>query len=115
LVVENDTIYIEDLNIKSMLETASFNVKKSNIADASWGSFAAILTYKAERAGKLVVKVDPRNTSKMCSGCRSIKKDLALTDRIYHCIACGNAMNRDVNAAKNIKRLGISLILNPKV
>jgi len=112
LVVENDVIYIEDLDIKSMLETKGFNVKKSNIADASWGSFAAILAYKAERAGKLVVKIDPKNTSKMCSNCRNIKKDLALKDRVYHCVACGNKMNRDVNAAKNIKRLGLSLVAN---
>jgi len=42
----------------------------------------------------------------MCSGCGNIKKDLKLSDRIYHCDICGLILDRDVNAASNIKRLG---------
>ena len=114
LLVENDTVIIEKLNVKGMLEAkgscgAGFEVKKENIQDASWGSFAALLSYKAERAGKILIEVDPRNTSKMCSCCGNVKLDLTLRDREYHCEPCGLAIDRDLNAAKNIRRLGTSL------
>ena len=104
-----DKIYIEDLNIKSMMESKGFEVKKENIADASWGNFISLLEYKAEKAGVLIVKVNPANTSKTCSCCGNIKEKLALSERIYHCEACGFAMDRDQNAAINIKRAGTAL------
>jgi putative transposase len=108
LVAENDVIVVEKLNIKSMLEAKGFEVNKGNIQDASWGNFVAILSYKAERAGKRLIEVDPRNTSKTCSGCGNIKQDLTLRDREYHCEPCGLAIDRDQNAAINIKQLGMS-------
>ena len=109
LVKENDVIIIEKLNVKTMLEAKGFEIKKENITDASWARFASLLSYKAERAGKQVIEVDPRNTSKMCSHCNNIKDNLTLRDRKYNCEACGFAMDRDQNAALNIKRLGMSL------
>jgi putative transposase len=108
LVREYDIIVIEKLNIKSMLEAKGFEVNKENISDASWGSFVAILKYKAERAGKTVIEVNPANTSRTCSHCGNIDKDMTLSDRIYHCHSCGMAMDRDQNAAINIKRLGMN-------
>ncbi len=111
LVKENDKIIVEKLNIKGMLEAKGFEVSKSNIQDASWGNFVSKLTYKAERAGRKLITVDPRNTSKTCSKCGAIKERLALTEREYKCNACGIALDRDVNAAKNIKRLGTSLAI----
>jgi len=82
LVDQNDTIVIEKLNIVSMLEAKGFDVKNENITDASWGSFAAKLKYKAERAGRSVIEVNPRNTSKTCSGCGTIKKSMPLKQNI---------------------------------
>lgn len=108
LVEENDVIIIEKLNIKSMLENNGFAVGNSNITDASWGSFADMLSYKAENAGRKLIEVDPRNTSKTCSGCGNVKKNLTLQDRLYHCDACGIEIDRDRNAAINIKKLGMS-------
>ena len=108
LIRENDKIVMEDLNVKSMLESENTEVKKSNIQDAAWGEFTEIITYKAERAGRLLVKVNPANTSKMCSCCGSIKESLELSDRTYHCEACGFALDRDQNAARNILGLGMS-------
>lgn len=108
IISENDIIIIEKLNIKSMLEAKGFEVDKNNITDASWGSFATKLKYKAERAGRLVIEVNPRNTSKTCSKCGKVKEKLSLKDRIYHCEACGFTLDRDHNAALNIKRLGTS-------
>jgi putative transposase len=92
-----------------MLEAKGFKVKKSNIQDASWGKFIEKLVYKAESADKLIVKIDPKSTSKMCSKCGHIKTDLILTDRKYNCESCGLAIDRDINAAVNIKWLGTSL------
>jgi putative transposase len=115
LVSKYDKIIIEKLNIKKMLEAKGFEVNKSNIQDASWGNFVAILKYKAERAGKSVIEVNPRNTSKMCFKCKSIDKQQTLKDREYNCVACGNAIDRDVNAAKNIKRLGTSRLIKRKI
>jgi putative transposase len=109
LVAENDVLIIEKLNVKGMLEAKGFEVNKSNIQDASWGSFATLLNYKAESAGRKIIEVDPRNTSKMCSSCSNVKQNLTLQDRIYCCDACGIAIDRDLNAALNIKRLGLSL------
>ncbi|HEX4373635.1 MAG TPA: transposase [Puia sp.] len=110
LIKENDQIIIEKLNIKPMLEAKGFEVKKSNIQDASWARFASQLVYKAERAGRLIIEVNPANTSKMCSRCNNIK-ELSLKDREYHCEFCKLAMDRDHNAALNIRRLGTSLAI----
>src|ERR1700723_1151052 len=114
LLVENDTVIIEKLNVKGMLQTKQaplapvFAAKPGNIQDASWGRFATLLSYKAERAGKTLLEVDPMNTSKTCSCCGNVKSNLTLQDRTYHCQSCGLAIDRDHNAALNIRRLGES-------
>jgi putative transposase len=109
LVVENDVVVVEKLNITSMLEAKGFEINKGNIQDASWGNFVTLLSYKAERAGKIIMEVDPRNTSKRCSGCGKVKQELTLQDREYQCQSCGLTLDRDQNAAINIRRLGMSL------
>ena len=79
-----------------------------SISDAGWASFLSILTAKAESAGRQVVQVNPRNTSQLFSGCGEIvKKSLAV--RQHDCPSCGLSVDRDLNAALNIKRLGLSL------
>ena len=118
LIRENDEIILEDLNIKSMLEGAQsapgFEVSKLNISDASWGSFAKILSDKAEKAGRKITKVNPRRTSKTCSRCLKIKESLKLFDRTFDCQFCELTMDRDQNAALNIRRLGMSLAIDAK-
>jgi putative transposase len=84
--------------------------KNYNITDASWARFACLLTYKAERAGRLVIEVDPKNTSKMCSKCNNINTEQTLSDRIYNCKCCNFQLDRDHNAAINIKKLGMSYV-----
>ncbi|MGD9891835.1 MAG: RNA-guided endonuclease InsQ/TnpB family protein [Dehalococcoidia bacterium] len=75
--------------------------------DAGWTQFLSILTHKAASAGVPVVAVDPRNTSQACSDCGSlVSKDLSV--RLHVCLHCGFTADRDVNAAKNILRLGLS-------
>ncbi len=100
-------IVIEKLNIKGMVK--NHHLAKS-ILDASWNELARQLGYKAEEAGSVVLQVDPRNTSKECSNCGYINNDLTLKDRVSKCPSCGIEMNRDVNAAKNILRLGLGTL-----
>ncbi len=71
------------------------------INDAGWNMFANMLCYKAEGAGCRVVFVNPENTTKTCSNCKSIQ-DMPLQERTYECPACGLAIDRDLNAARNI-------------
>lgn len=104
LVKENTDIYIEDLNIKGL---ASGMLAKS-VNDASWGMFFNFLSYKAENAGKRLIKVDPRGTSQRCHNCgNTVAKGLAV--RKHVCTECGISCHRDLNSALEILRLGTSL------
>jgi putative transposase len=96
-------ICFEDLNIKNMVH--NHNLAK-NILDAAWNKLVQYTSYKAAGAGRSVVLVNPANTSQMCSGCGQIvKKDLSV--RVHDCPNCGLSMDRDLNASKNILRLGL--------
>ncbi len=95
---KNTSFVVEKLDIRSMVK--NHNLARS-INNASWNKFKQLLSYKAESAGLKVVEVDARNTSKECSKCGAIN-EVALSDRIYVCCACGLRMDRDINAAINI-------------
>ena len=85
LVEQYDTIVVERLNIRTMLK--NHRLAKS-IADAGWGQFVEVLRAKAESAGRVVVAVDPRETSQECSGCgRNVPKELS--ERWHSCPYCG--------------------------
>ena len=101
LITRYDRIALEDLTITRMVHG---NLAKS-ILDAGWGYLVKQLTYKAESAGRVVVLVDPRYTSKTCSSCGHIFEDLTLSDRWIDC-ACGLSLDRDHNAAINILHRG---------
>lgn len=103
LVSNYDTIYIEALNIIGLSKS---RLSKS-VNDAAWSNFKHWLSCKAEEAGRMIVEVDPRFTSQTCSGCGRVEKK-ALSTRIHEC-PCGLTLDRDINAAINIKRLGSSL------
>lgn len=98
LIKDYDTIAHEKLQIRNMVKNGHLS---KSISDAGWGIFFNILGYKAESAGKLIIEVDPKNTSQMCFSCGNIvpKK---LSERWHNCPYCGYAEHRDVNAAKNI-------------
>ena len=99
-------IVFEALNINGMLKN---HCLAKSIADASWNQLVRYTTYKAEGAGGRVVEVNPRNTSKMCSGCGElIEKDLSV--RVHDCPGCGLILDRDHNAALNILALGLQSI-----
>ncbi len=102
-------IMVEDLQIQNMVK--NHKLAKS-ISDAGWGQFVSFLTYKAEEAGCYVEKVNPRNTSKECSVCGYVYKDMTLSVRKWTCPVCHTVHDRDVNAAvvtENRKTIGKEL------
>lgn len=100
LCSENQTIKIEDLNVKGMKKNRKLS---GAIHSVSWGKFLEILAQKAVQFGCDLIKVDRWfPSSKLCSCCGNKKDDLKLSDRIYYCESCGLKMNRDLNAAINI-------------
>ena len=93
-----------DYGITNMVR--NYNLSQS-ILDSSWSKFFYMLSCKAESAGKILIKVDPGNTSKECSICGNVQ-DMPLSERMYNCSECGIAVDRDVNAATNILKRGIT-------
>lgn len=103
LLQKFDAIAIEDLRPANMMQNG--HLAKS-IGDASWGILRTALETKAEQWGRVVVPVDPKNTSQECSSCGRIVKK-SLSEREHRC-ECGLRIHRDVNAALNIlKRSGL--------
>jgi putative transposase len=92
----------EKLNIKGL---AKSRLAKS-VNDAGWGQFLQILSIKAERAGLLTIAVNPNGTSQDCSGCGT-KVLKQLKDRLHACPECGLIIDRDHNAAINIKHRAV--------
>ena len=108
LVRNYDIICLEDLNIKGMVK--NHRLAKA-INDASWGQFVSMLSYKAELNNKQVVKIDRwYPSSKTCHHCGWVNEGLKLSDRQWICPHCGEAIDRDVNAAKNILSEGLRTI-----
>jgi len=107
-----DIIYVEDLNIKDMAENGISSLNR-RIHDSSWHKFIELLAYKAERAGRRVVKVNPKNTSKMCACCGYTMEDLKLSDRLFICPVCGWEADRDYNASLNILNVGLGQSRTP--
>jgi putative transposase len=105
LIRENQTICLEDLNVSGMLKNHKL---ARSISDCSWSAFVGMLQYKAEFYGKNIAfcgRFDP--SSKICSKCGWIKKDLTLADRSWKCGGCHTIHDRDVNAAINIKKFAL--------
>jgi putative transposase len=100
----NDTIYHEDVQVRTMLR--NHHLAKSS-SDAGWSACLTMLPYKAAYAGRRVVALDPAFTSQMCSGC-GVLVSKGLSVRWHSCPACGTSLRRDQNAAKNRERLGQS-------
>ncbi|MGN0413606.1 MAG: RNA-guided endonuclease InsQ/TnpB family protein, partial [Lachnospiraceae bacterium] len=95
-----DAVGVEDLDMKAMSRCLHFG---KSVMDNSYGMFRDILAYKLEEQGKKLVKVARfYPSSKRCSRCGRVKKELKLSERIYIC-ECGNVMDRDKNAAVNIR------------
>ncbi|EQC2225724.1 RNA-guided endonuclease InsQ/TnpB family protein [Campylobacter jejuni] len=98
LIIRNfNYIGLEDLNLKN------HHLAKA-ISDVSFYEFKRMLSYKSQYHKRKIIEA-PRfyPSSKTCSSCKSIKEDLKLKDRIYHCKECGLSIDRDYNASLNLK------------
>ena len=125
LVRTHDFIAHEDLKIRNMSkapvpkpdpdEPGSFLPNGAaakaglnrSISDAGWGVFLTILTSKAESAGREVIAVDPRNTSRTCPECGHVAKENRPTQETFHCVSCGHQAHADTVGALNVLRAGL--------
>jgi putative transposase len=105
LVKQYDLIVVGDVSSKKLLKT---NMAKS-VLDSSWNTYKTLLAYKTIRFGKELKVVNESWTSRTCNVCDTIAdfKGLSgLSVREWTCKHCNTVHDRDVNAAKNILRLG---------
>lgn len=129
LLSKADVIFVEDLQVANMIrrckpktngsggflpngQAAKSGLNKS-LADAGMSGFLnKVLPYKAEKAGKQVVKVNPAGTSQYCAMCLN-RVPKTLSDRWHEC-SCGASMPRDVNSGILIKKVGLGIRLTIK-
>lgn len=105
LVRESQVVVAEKLHVKGMVRNRRLS---RSISDSAWGEFRRQLTYKGELYGVEVVLADRfYPSSKTCSGCGSVKDKLDLGERTYVCMECGLVIDRDHNAALNLRTLGL--------
>lgn len=110
LVDNYDVICIEDLNVSGML--SNHKLSKA-ISDTSFSMFRSMLEYKCDWYGEKLIVIDRFfPSSKTCSRCGWKKEDLTLSDRVFECKNCGTQIDRDLNAAINIQRVGVDILSN---
>ncbi|MDT4992025.1 MAG: putative transposase [Actinoplanes sp.] len=103
LAATHATVVVEDLNVTGMLANRKL---ARHIADAGFAEIRRQLVYKTTwNGGRLLVADRWYPSSKTCSGCGTVKTKLALSEREYHCDACGLVLDRDLNAAQNLAAL----------
>ena len=122
LIRENQTISLETLAVKNMSRSAKGTEDKpgrmvkqksglnKSILDASWSEFIKQLEYKASWYGRKIIGIDRwYPSSKRCSSCGFVLKELSLKTRSWSCPECGSHHDRDVNAARNILAAGLAV------
>lgn len=106
-----DAVSVETLDMKEMSRAHHLG---KGVMDNGYGMFQQMLEYKLTEKGKKLIYVDRFfPSSKTCSVCGRVKKELLLSERTYRCV-CGNHMDRDVNAAINIREEGIRILSESK-
>lgn len=105
---ENQVVCIESLSVKNMVK--NHKLAKA-ISDVGWGEFVRQLEYKASWYGRTLVKIDKwYPSSKRCFACGHILDSLSLDVRQWRCPECGALHDRDINAAKNIHAVGLTVV-----
>ena len=108
MVNDSQVIVLEDLNIKGMVKNRHLS---KSIHDASWGMFMNQLAYKADWYGREILSVNRfYPSSRTCSECGYIKRDLKLSDRWWTCPDCGTEHDRDNNASINLFLEGLKKV-----
>ncbi|MYH57587.1 MAG: IS200/IS605 family element transposase accessory protein TnpB [Boseongicola sp. SB0675_bin_26] len=108
LVANYDLIAVENLNVNGLARSRH----AKGVHDAGWSTFVAMLSYKAERAGGTLIRVDPKYTSQDCSSCGE-RVPKGLRERRHDCPSCGLSLDRDHNAAINILRKALGGVVIP--
>lgn len=104
LIRENQTICLENLGVSNMMK--NHNLAQA-ISDVSWSEFNRMIEYKAEWYGVNVLRIGRFAPSSKTCECGKINKDLKLSDRVWECKSCGQVNERDLLAARNIKKFAL--------
>lgn len=105
-----NVVVVEDLNLQGLSGTLKLG-KATH--DNGFGMFRVFLKYKLEDRGKHFVVIDKwYPSSKTCGTCGHIHKELKLKDRVHKCPSCNTESDRDFNAAINIKREGLRMLIS---
>ena len=108
LINNNHVVCVESLKVKNLIRNPRLS---KHVADAGWGNLLRMLEYKADWAGRRFVAIDPFfPSSKRCSCCGYINDALRLSEREWTCPSCSTLLDRDINAARNIKAAGLAVL-----
>lgn len=109
LTLHYDVIAIEDLKIKNMVQHPTL---ARSILDAGWGTFRARLEQKAKERGKVVIAVDAKYTSRLCCRCGKhvVRTEQNWLSQRWVTCDCGMSLDRDHNAAINIKNRAVQVL-----
>lgn len=105
LIRENQTICLENLGVSNMIK--NHNLSQA-ISDVSWSEFNRMIEYKAEWYGVNILRIGRFTPSSKTCECGVINKDLKLSDRVWECKSCGRVNERDLLAARNIKKFALN-------
>ncbi|MDV3243556.1 MAG: transposase [Nitrososphaerales archaeon] len=106
LVRKHDLVAFEDLKVRNMVRDHAL---AKSISDAGWGQLRSFSEYKAARAGKLVVKVQPAYSTQECFFCGALNA-VPLSVRRFECMGCGKDLDRDFNAAWIVLKRGLAQV-----
>ena len=104
-------LVVEDLNVRGLARSPYLS---RSILDVGWGMFQRMLEYKCRWYGSVLITA-PRHfpSTRMCSRCGWIGPALPLSRRVFRCEACGLEMDRDLNAALNLRNYGLATLNSP--
>ncbi len=107
IIRENQVVCVESLQVKNMVKNHTL---AKAISDVGWSEFVRQLEYKAAWYGRTLIKIDKwYPSSKRCFDCGHILDSLSLDIRVWTCPECGGVHDRDINAAKNILAVGLTV------
>lgn len=102
----NYNICIEDLHLNDIFNSKHKYITRKSVV-SPYLIFIKKLKWKCDKYGSMFIKVNPKFTTTQCCVCGNIKEKLDISDRIFTCECCGNTIDRDINAAINIRNRGI--------
>jgi putative transposase len=108
IIRDNQVVIVEDLAVNG----SARSMLAESVHDAGWGRFLRMLECKAGRYGRVLARVDRFfPSSQICSECGHIDGPKPLDVRVWVCAGCGAKLNRDHNAARNIEREGLRILV----